>query len=157
MHSYLLWSSIIPYLMIHGILCSIYVPDNLFHNLCPSSLWCTSWPGILLFIPHTFLHPIIVFFSQHMYAFSALTLFVGARKGILPVKSLSGWMLAWLFCLEQGADLHMANLMPLPIAVSCGSKSRLVLPSWFYLYGTSSPRRRPGGCKMTVIVVVVVS
>ena len=25
-------------------------------------------------------------------------------------------------CLEQGADLHMAQLMPLPLAVSCFSK-----------------------------------
>ena len=28
--------------------------------------WSTSWPGTLHFILHTFLHPIIVFFSQHM-------------------------------------------------------------------------------------------
>jgi len=25
-------------------------------------------------------------------------------------------------CLEQGADLHMAQLMPLPLTVSCFSK-----------------------------------
>ena len=37
-----------------------------FHNLSPSFLWSTSWPGTLHFIRHTFLHPIIVFFSQHM-------------------------------------------------------------------------------------------
>jgi len=29
--------------------------------------------------------------------------------------------------------------MPLPLTVSCSSKSRLVLPSWFYLSGTISP------------------
>ena len=46
--------------------CSIYVLGSLFHNLSPSFLWSTSWPGILHFILHTFLHPIIVFFSQHM-------------------------------------------------------------------------------------------
>jgi len=27
-------------------------------------------------------------------------------------------VLAWL-CLERGADLHMAQLMPLPVTVSC--------------------------------------
>jgi len=32
-------------------------------------------------------------------------------------------------CLSQGADLHMAQLMPLPLTVSYSSKSRLVLPS----------------------------
>jgi len=42
--------------------------------------------------------------------------------------------------LERGTDLHMAELMPLPLTVSCSGKSRLVLPSWFYLFGTSSPR-----------------
>jgi len=41
--------------------------------------------------------------------------------------------------LGQGADLHMAQLMPLPLTISCSSKSRLVLPSWFYLSGTGSP------------------
>jgi len=33
------------------------------HNLSPSLLWSTSWPGTLHFILHTFLHPNIVFFS----------------------------------------------------------------------------------------------
>jgi len=37
-----------------------------FHNLSPSFLWSTSWRGTLHFILHTFLHPIIIFFSQHM-------------------------------------------------------------------------------------------
>jgi len=44
-----------------------------------------------------------------------------------------------VMCLGQGADLHMAHLMPLPLTISCSSKSRLVLPSWFYLSGASSP------------------
>ena len=33
-----------------------------------------------------------------------------------------------VMCLCQGADLHMAQLMPLPLTISCSSKSRLVLP-----------------------------
>ena len=28
-------------------------------------------------------------------------------------------------CLEQGADLHMAQLMPLPLTVSCFSKIKI--------------------------------
>jgi len=43
-------------------------------------------------------------------------------------------------CLGRSADLHMAQLMPMPLTVSCSSKTRLVLPSWFHLSGTSSPR-----------------
>ena len=32
--------------------------------------------------------------------------------------------------LGQGADLHVAQLMPMPLTISCSSKSRLVLPFW---------------------------
>ena len=38
-----------------------------------------------------------------------------------------------VICLEQGADLHMAKLMPLPLTVSCFNKIRLVLPFWYWL------------------------
>jgi len=67
--------------------------------------------------------------------FSALMLLVegGGRKGIWTVKKLSGGMLVWL-CLDQGADLHMAHMMPLPLTNSCSSKSR------FYLPHAGSPR-----------------
>jgi len=40
-----------------------------------------------------------------------------------------------VICLEQGADLHMAQLMPLPLIVSCFSKIQI----GFYLSGTGSP------------------
>ena len=30
-----------------------------------------------------------------------------------------------VICLEQGADLHMAQLMPLPLTASCFSKIRI--------------------------------
>ena len=73
-------------------------------------------------------------------------LFFGWQEGHLVCKKLSGGMLAWLcvMCLGQGADLHMAQLMPLPLTNSCSSKSRLVLPSWFYLSGAGSHLGSPG-------------
>ena len=37
----------------------------------------------------------------------------------------SGGVLAWLSCLERGADLHMAQLMPLPLTVFCFSKIQI--------------------------------
>jgi len=53
---------------------------------------------------------------------SALTLLVGQQEGHPACKKTpSGGVLAWL-CLERGADLHMAQLMPLPLTVSCFSK-----------------------------------
>ena len=30
-----------------------------------------------------------------------------------------------VICLEQGADLHMAQLMPLPLTISCFSKIQI--------------------------------
>ena len=48
---------------------------------------------------------------------------LGGRKGIRPVKN---WVLGcWRGCLEQGADLHMAQLFPLPLTVSCLSKIQI--------------------------------
>ena len=38
-----------------------------------------------------------------------------------------------VICLERGADLHTAQLMPLPLTVSCFSKIQLVLPFWYRL------------------------
>jgi len=38
-----------------------------------------------------------------------------------------------VMCLGQGADLHMAQLMPQPLAISCSRKSRLALPFWCQL------------------------
>jgi len=50
-----------------------------------------------------------------------------AGKGSRPVKTV-WWDAGMVMCLGQGADLHMAQLMPLPLTVFCSSKSRLVLP-----------------------------
>jgi len=34
-------------------------------------------------------------------------------------------VLAWFVCLERGADLHTAQLMPLPLTVSCFIKIQI--------------------------------
>ena len=57
-------------------------------------------------------------------AFSALTLLVGRQEGHPACKKLSGGVMAW-FSLERRADLHMAQLMPLPLTVSCFSKIQI--------------------------------
>jgi len=58
--------------------------------------------------------------------FSALMLLVVGRKGL----ENEWWDAGVVRCLSQGADLHMAQLMPLPLTTSCANESRLVLPSW---------------------------
>jgi len=63
----------------------------------------------------------------------ALTLSVGQQEGHLACKRTEWWGTGVVIYLGQRADLHMAQLMQLPLTVSCSSKSRLALPSWFYL------------------------
>jgi len=57
-------------------------------------------------------------------AFSALTLLVWRQEGHLACKSLSGGVLAWL-SVWSAVQLHMAQLMPLPLTVSCFSKIQI--------------------------------
>jgi len=68
-----------------------------------------------------------------MCTFSALTLLVGQQGGHPACKKQEWWGAGVVVCLDQGADLHMAQLMPLPLTVSCFTNSRLVLPLWYRL------------------------
>ena len=67
----------------------------------------------------------LVLLSWSMFAFSALMLLVGQQEGHPACKKLSGWGAGMVVCLERGADLHMAQLMPLPLTVSCFSKIQI--------------------------------
>jgi len=60
-------------------------------------------------------------------------LLVEWQEGHPACKKTEWWGAGMVICLERGADLHMAQLMPLPLTVS-SVKSRL-----FYLSGTGSP------------------
>jgi len=53
-------------------------------------------------------------FYSILFAFSALTLLVGWQEGHLACKNLSSGMLVWL-SVWGGADLHMAQMMSLPL------------------------------------------
>ena len=70
-------------------------------------------------------------------AFSALTLLVGRQEGHPSCKKTEWWGAGVVICLELGADLHVAQLMPLPLTVAylASVKSRLVLPFWYRLTG----------------------
>ena len=49
---------------------------------------------------------------------------LGVRTGIRPVKT-EWWGAVVVICLERGADLHMAQLTPLPLTVSSSSKIQI--------------------------------
>jgi len=57
--------------------------------------------------------------------FSALTLLFGRQEGHLVCKKLSGGVPAWLSVWSEVQNLHMAQLMPLPLTVSCFSKIQI--------------------------------
>jgi len=60
------------------------------------------------------------------FAFNALTLLVGRQEGHPACKKHEWWRAGVvIFCLERGADLHMAQLMPLPLTVSCFRKIQI--------------------------------
>jgi len=54
-----------------------------------------------------------------------LTLLVGRQEWHPACKKLKWWGAGMVICLEQGADLHMAQQMPLPLTVSCYSKIQI--------------------------------
>ena len=58
-----------------------------------------------------------------------------------------------VICLGRGADLHMAQMMPLPFTVSCFSKIQI---GFTFLVWThpGNPRQSPEGCKTDVCVSV---
>ena len=45
-------------------------------------------------------------------------LLVGRQEGHPACKKTEWWGAGVVICLERGADLHMAQLMPLPLTVS---------------------------------------
>jgi len=77
-----------------------------------------------------FIFCLICYFSFFLFyfaavAFSALTLLVGRQEGHPACKKTEWWGVGVVICLERGADLHMTQLMPLPLTVSCSSKIQI--------------------------------
>jgi len=68
------------------------------------------------------------------------TLLVGRQEGHLASKKLSGGA-GMVICLERDADLHMANLMPLPLTVSCFRKIQIAF-TFLVPANLGSPEKR---------------
>ena len=52
-------------------------------------------------------------------------LLVGRQEWHPACKKTEWWGDGVVICLQRGADLHMAQLMPLPLTVSCFSKIQI--------------------------------
>ena len=68
-------------------------------------------------------------------------LLVGQQEGHLACKK-TGWGAGMVIYLERGADLHMAQLMPLPLTVSCSSKIQIGF-TFLVPAHLGSPGKRP--------------
>jgi len=88
--------------------------------------------------------------SQHTFtyacvcwptAFNALTLLAGQQEGHPACKKTEWWGAGMVVCSEWGADLHMAQLIPLPLTVSCFTRIQIGFAFLVPAYPVS-PRQR---------------
>ena len=73
----------------------------------------------------------LTYLLNYCFALNALMLLVGRQEGHPACKN---WVVGYtgvVICLERGAGLHMYQLMPLSLTVSCFSKIQVS--------GTGSP------------------
>ena len=61
-----------------------------------------------------------------------------------------------VICLERGADLHMAQLMPLPLTVSCSSKIQIGF-TFLVLAYPGCPGKEAVKWLLLLFVVVILS
>jgi len=71
---------------------------------------------------------------------------LGGRNGIWPVKNTEWWGAGMVISLERGLDLHMAQLMPLPLTVSCFSKIQIGFAFWYRLTQVVQEKGPLNGC-----------
>ena len=66
---------------------------------------------------HSTLIPPLLLHYYCGYAFRALALLVGRQEGHLACTKMEMWGAGVVISLERGADLHMAQLMPMPLSL----------------------------------------
>jgi len=89
-----------------------------------------------VYLPNIFTYILFVF-----VAFSALMLLVGRQEGHPACKNWEWCGAGVVICLDRDADLHMAQLMPLLLTVSCFSKIQISF-TFLVLAHLHSPAQR---------------
>jgi len=64
----------------------------------------------------------VLLLDHVLQCFNAVGWAEGRASGL---QKTEWWGAGMVICLERGADLHMAQLMPLPLTVSCSSKIQI--------------------------------
>jgi len=70
-----------------------------------------------------------------------MMLLVGRQEGHPACKKNEWWGTGMVICLERDADLHMVQLMPLPLTVSCFNKIQIGF-AFLVLAHPGSPGKR---------------
>ena len=91
----------------------------------------------------------------YLVAFTALTLLVGWQEGHPACKKTEWWGAGMVICLERRADLHMAQLMPLPLTVSCFSKIQIGITFWYRLTWVVLDKGPLNGCVCLCMCVLL--
>jgi len=81
--------------------------------------------------------------------FGAVGWVAGRASGLYKTE---WWGTDVVICLGRGADLHVAQLMPLPLTVSCFSKIQIGF-TFLVLDHPGSPKQNPEGRKIVVVVI----
>jgi len=105
----------------------VYEPSNEFVSCLLLFFVVHINPATRWLLISAFLQSVTIFFTYGQVGLPSVLwcCWLGGRKGIRPVKKLEWWGTGMVICLERDADLHMAQLMPLPITVSCFSKIQI--------------------------------
>ena len=88
---------------------------------CPCNIWLGTQ---LLYSLRLIINDISKLVSNDSVPSVLWRCWLGGRKGIRPAKT-EWWVAGMVICLWWGADLHMAQLMPPPLTVSCFSKIQI--------------------------------
>ena len=78
-------------------------------------------------------------------------LLVGRHERHTACKKTEWWGAGMVICLERGTNLHMAQLTPLLLTVSCFSKIEIGLPFWYRLTWVVPDKGPLNVCYCTVI------
>ena len=102
-----------------------HVSDRSSHltGKCRKKIQRSVSGGYYTTLSYNVIYDVLVLFTfAYICSFSALTLLVGQQKGHPACKKTEWWGAGVVICLERCADLHMAQLLALPLTVSCFSK-----------------------------------
>ena len=100
-------------------------------------------------LSNTFIISIVVGYFACLQCFDAVGWAAGRASSL---QKTEWWGAGVVICLERGADLHMAQLMPLSLTISCFSKIQIGF-TFLVPAHPGSPGQRAGACVRVCVCV----